>query len=101
MNKEYEVFYGRLGKDPDSRYTQTQKPVCYLSVAIDDETSEGTTWKRVVVWEEQAEKCRIHLKKGSEVFVRGRNQQRSFKGRDGQMVNLEEVNASQVGIVSL
>ena len=55
-----ELFMGRLGKEPDLRYTKTQKPVCYLSVATSREEEQKTKWNKVVVWGKQAELCNIY-----------------------------------------
>jgi single-strand DNA-binding protein len=65
------LFIGRLGKNPELRYTQKQKPVCYLSVAVNKEAEKKTEWNRVVIWGKQAELANQYLKKGNEVFCAG------------------------------
>ena len=56
------IIVGRLGQDPEMRYTQEGKPVTNLSVATDKSWTdasgtkhEQTTWFRVAVWGNQAE----------------------------------------------
>lgn len=69
---------GRLGSEPELRYTPTGKSVCNFSVATDNVWSdkEGvkhstTKWWNVTVWGKVAEACAKYLEKGSTVFVVG------------------------------
>ena len=73
------VIIGRLGRDPEMRYTQAGKPVCSLNVATDEgytndrgEKVDKTEWHKVVFWDRQAETCSQYLAKGSLVFIEGR-----------------------------
>lgn len=70
---------GRLGKDPESRFTPTGKKVAHFSVAVSNrwksregETKESTEWINVEAWGRLAEVCQEYLKKGSLVYVEGR-----------------------------
>ena len=70
---------GRLGKDPESRFTPTGKKVAHFSIAIsnrwrdrDGEMRESTEWVNVEAWERLGETCQQYLKKGSLVYVDGR-----------------------------
>jgi single-strand DNA-binding protein len=70
---------GRLGKDPESRFTPTGKKVAHFSVAISNhwkdregEMRESTEWVNVEAWERLGETCQQYLKKGSLVYVDGR-----------------------------
>lgn len=70
---------GRLGRDPESRFTPTGKKVAQFSVAIsnrwknrDGESKETTEWVNVEAWSRLAEVCQEYLKKGSLVYVEGR-----------------------------
>ncbi len=101
MSQQLDILVGRLGRDPDFRYTQNQKAICYLSVAINDKESESTTWKKVVVWEKQAEQCSVYLKKGSQVFVQGQSQIKEFKNKNGEQKSYEEINAKLVGFTTI
>ncbi len=71
MNVKYEIYYGRLGRDPELEYTVGPKAVCTLSVAVPTKINDKPDWKKVVVWGRQAELCKVQLKKGSEIFVQG------------------------------
>ncbi len=69
---------GRLGKDPDARFTPTGKQVVKFSLAISNrwkkegELQEYTEWINIEAWGRLAEICNEYLRKGSLVFVEGR-----------------------------
>lgn len=96
-NKQYELFFGRLGADPELAYTGKQKAVCKLSVGVNDRETGTTTWKKVVVWGKVAESCNAFLKKGSGVFVQGQSSIKRYPGHDGQERESREVTAWDVG----
>lgn len=80
------IIMGRLGADPELRYTQNQKAVATLSVATSEKGKDGpevTTWHRVVVWGKNAESCGQYLKKGSPVFLEGSLKNNKWEGKDG------------------
>ena len=70
---------GRLGKDPESKFTPTGKKVCHFSLAVSNrwkdkngETKEATEWVNIEAWGRLGEICQEYLKKGSLVFTEGR-----------------------------
>ena len=70
---------GRLGKDPETKFTPTGKKVTQFSVAISNhwkskegEAKEYTEWVNVEAWGRLGEVCAEYLKKGSLIFVEGR-----------------------------
>jgi len=70
---------GRLGKDPESKFTPHGKKVCHFSLAVSNrwkdkngETKEITEWVNIEAWGRLGEVCQEYLKKGSLVFVEGR-----------------------------
>lgn len=70
---------GRLGKDPESKFTPTGKKVCHFSLAVSNrwkdkngETKEATEWVNIEAWGRLGEVCQEYLKKGSLVFLEGR-----------------------------
>jgi len=72
---------GRLGKDPETRFTQAGKKVCSFSVAVSrrwknaaGETNKSTDWFNVDAWGRLGEICQSYLGKGRLVFVEGRLQ---------------------------
>ena len=86
------ILIGNLGRDPEIRYTQDQRPIANLSVATSDrwqdratnEWRDRTEWHRVVCFARLAEICNEYLRKGSKVYIEGRLQTRSWEGQDGQ-----------------
>ncbi len=83
---------GRLGQNPELRYTQTEKPVCNLSVANTTGFGDNrqTHWFTVVCWQGQAEAVAQYLHKGSHVAVTGRLVTRKWEDQDGKnRVNTE------------
>ena len=78
-------FIGRLGRDPEIRYTQSGKAVASFSIACSEKRGgeETTEWVNVVAWEKLAEICGQYLAKGSLVFISGRMQTRKWQDKDG------------------
>lgn len=83
-------LFGRLGRDPELRYTQNQTPVATLNLATTDrekvsgEFQDVTEWHRVVVWGKRAETAAQHLKKGASVAVEGKLKTRSWEDQSGK-----------------
>lgn len=91
------ILTGRLGKNPDLRYTQSGKAVATFSLAVTDNYNrEVTHWLNVVVWNKQAENCSAYLSKGSLVGVEGRIQTRNYENKEGRKVYVTEVVADRV-----
>ncbi len=72
---------GRLGRDPESRYTTTGRQVTQFSVAVtrrwrsaEGEPKEKTEWFNVEAWGRLGEICQEFLSKGRLVYVEGRLQ---------------------------
>lgn len=70
---------GRLGKDPESRFTPTGKKVTTFSLAVSNrwksgsgETKEYTEWINVEAWGRLGEICQEYLRKGSLIYLEGR-----------------------------
>ncbi len=85
------MIIGRLGRDPELRYTSSGTPVCNFSVAVsrrwnsrDGQQQEETEWFRVSAWERLAETCANYLTKGQLVYIEGPVKLERWTGRDGQ-----------------
>jgi single-strand DNA-binding protein len=79
---------GRLGKDPEGKFTPTGKKVSHFSVAISNrwkskegEAKEYTEWVNVEAWGRLGEVCQEYLKKGSLVFLEGRLKTDKFEDK--------------------
>jgi len=84
------LIIGVLGSEPEMRYTPSGKPVTSFSVAVtrgwrtsEGERKEATEWFNVVSWGNLAEICNQHLRKGSQVYIEGRLQTRSWDDAGG------------------
>jgi len=78
------TFIGNLGKDPETRMAGETK-VSNFSLAVtekfkgrDGNMTEKTEWINVVFWGRQSEICEQYLKKGSQVYVEGKLETRSW-----------------------
>jgi len=94
------MIIGRLGQDPDVRYTQSNTAVANLSIATSErykdkqgEWKENTEWHRVVAWGRLAEICQEYLKKGSQVYIEGPIQTRQWEDKEGQTRYTTEIKA--------
>lgn len=67
-------FIGRLGADPETRYSAGGDAICSLRLAVGwkGKDKEGTEWIPCTAFGKLAEICSQYLKKGSQVFVQGR-----------------------------
>ena len=70
---------GRLGKDPEGKFTPTGKQVTRFSLAVtnrwktrDGETKEYTEWINIEAWGRLGQVCQEYLTKGSLVYLDGR-----------------------------
>lgn len=87
---------GRLGRDPETRQTNSGKTICSFSVAVDRRGKDaGTDWFSVTVWERLGELCQEFLTKGRHVTVSGRMQSRQYE-KDGQKVTAWDLVANDI-----
>ena len=100
------LFTGRLGADPEMRFTAQGHAVTTFRVASnrswrssDGESHEDTEWFRVVAWNKLAEVCNQYLVKGMRVYVEGRLQTRQWQDQEGQTRYNTEVIASDMIIL--
>jgi single-strand DNA-binding protein len=97
------MIIGRLGRDPEMRYTPSGKPVTTFSVAVSRNwnTSEGerrseTEWFNVVAWGNLAEICKEYLNKGHQVYIEGRLQSRQWDDEKGGKRTSVEIVANEM-----
>ena len=92
------ILIGRLGKDPELRYTPGGKAVASFSLATserwtsaDGQKNESTTWHNIVAWGKQAEIMKEYLTKGREVYIEGRIDNRSYDDKEGNKKYISEI----------
>jgi len=98
------IIVGRLGKDPEVRYTPSGAAVANFTVATSEEwkdrdtgeKQERTEWHRIVAWRRLGEICGEYLHKGKEVYIEGRLQTRSWEDRDGNTRYITEIVAQNM-----
>lgn len=100
------ILLGRLGQDPELKYTPGGAAVCNFSVATTEswtdkqgQKQEKTEWHRIVVWGKLAELCNQYLAKGRQAFVEGRLQTRSWDDKDGSKRYTTEIMANTVQFI--
>lgn len=97
------MIIGHLGRDPEMRYTPTNRPVTSFSLASTRNwtTAEGekrseTEWFNIVAWGSLAEICNQYLKKGQQVYVEGRLQTRRWEDEQGNKRSAVEIVAREM-----
>lgn len=106
MNKV--ILIGRLVRDPELKYTQSNQAVCKFTLAIDKSLSKDkkeeaeaagrptADFPRVIVWGKMAENASRYLFKGSQCAVDGRIQTGSYQDKDGKTIYTTDVIADRV-----
>ena len=79
------ILIGNLGKDPEMKFTPSGKATCKFSLATNakwtdanGEKKEAVTWHNIETWGRLAEICNKYLHKGSQVYIEGRIDNRSW-----------------------
>lgn len=98
MNKSFLI--GRLTRDPELRYTESQIPVCNFTIAVNrtytnQDGEREADFINIIAWRKQAENIRNYLRKGSQVAVDGRIQTRTYE-QDGVKRYVTEIVADNV-----
>ncbi|UCD98968.1 MAG: single-stranded DNA-binding protein [Chloroflexota bacterium] len=100
------MIIGRLGRDPEMRYTPSGRPVTTFTVATsrtwnssDGERHTETEWFNIVAWGSLAEICNQHLVKGQQVYIEGRLQTRAWEDNNGNKRTSTEIVANEMIIL--
>jgi len=98
MNKAFLI--GRLTRDPELRYTQSNIPVCNFTLAVDrrfkQENGPQADFIPIVAWQKTAEFCAKYFQKGRKVAVSGRIETRTWEDDQGVKHYVTEVIAEEV-----
>ncbi len=97
------ILIGRLGADPEVRYTPDGTMVTNLRLATNEyrkdksgERADRTEWHRIVTFGKLAEICGNYLSKGKLTYIEGRLQTRSWEDKDGIKRSTTEIIASSM-----
>jgi single-strand DNA-binding protein len=100
------MLLGNLGRDPELRYTQGGQAILNLRIATnesflnrDNERQERTEWHSVIIWGKRGEGLNKILSKGSQLFIEGRLQTRSWEDKEGKKRYTTEIVATNVVLV--
>jgi len=99
------ILVGRLGADPEIRYTLDGKPVATMRIATNEVINRGgnketlTEWHRVVAFGRLAEICGEYLRVGTQVYLEGRLRTRKFEDKEGRERYITEVVALSLKIL--
>jgi single-strand DNA-binding protein len=84
------ILIGRLGKDPEVKYTPSGAPVAKFTLATDEvfkdrsgEQQKRTEWHNIVAWNKLAEICGEYLTKGKQVYIEGSIRSRQWEDQAG------------------
>ncbi|MEE8257407.1 MAG: single-stranded DNA-binding protein [Acidobacteriota bacterium] len=101
------ILIGRLGRDPEVKYTPSGQAVAKFSIATDEtykdrngEQQRRTEWHNIVAWRRLAEICGEYLAKGKLVYIEGRIQTRQWEDREGNKRNTTEIVAREMKMLS-
>lgn len=97
------ILVGRLGKDPEVRYTPDGMMVTSFSLATDEQRKDKngervktTEWHRIVTFGKLAEICGKYLVKGKLIYLEGRLQTRAWEDKEGNKRSTTEIIASNM-----
>jgi len=97
------ILIGRLGQNPEIRYTNSGAPVANFTIATSEtwtnkegKKDEKTEWHKIVAWGKLGELCGEYLSKGRRVYIEGKLQTRSWEGKDGNKRYVTEIIAGNV-----
>lgn len=90
------VLIGRLARDPELRYTQSQMAVCRITIAVDKGKDKGADFIPVVIYGKQGENVQRYMSKGRQVAIEGRISTGSYEKKDGTKVYTTDVIADRV-----
>jgi single-strand DNA-binding protein len=97
------ILIGRLGKDPEVRYTPDGMMITNFNLATDEQWKDKngqrvqkTEWHRIVTFGKLADICGQYLSKGKLVFVEGRIQTRAWEDKEGNKRYTTEIVAANM-----
>src|SRR5208282_5102122 len=97
------ILIGRLGRDPELKYTPSGAPVAKFSLATDEsfkdktgEKQEHTEWHNIVAWNKLAEICGEYLTKGKLIYIEGSIRSRQWQDQSGNKRTSYEIIANQM-----
>lgn len=107
MSVNKAILVGRIGKDPETRYTPNGDPVTNCSLATSEtwkdksgEKVEKTEWHSIIFYKKLAEIAGEYLKKGSMIYVEGKLSTRKWQDKDGNDRYTTEIIVGEMKMLS-
>jgi single-strand DNA-binding protein len=101
------ILIGRLGADPELRYSLEGKPVVTMRIATNEviirqngDKETQTEWHRIVAFGKLAETCAEYLETGSQIYVEGSLRYRKILDRSGFTRVIPEIFAETIKFLS-
>ncbi len=98
MSVNKAILIGHLGKDPELKYLANGRAVATFSLATNENWTDKsgqkqtkTTWHNLVAWGKQAEVINEYCRKGKQLYIEGRIENRSWDKDDGSKGYISEV----------
>ena len=101
-DKNLVILIGRLGQDPEVRYTAAGDAVANCTMATseswtkDGSKQEKTTWHRLVLWRRVGEIAAQYCKKGSKIYVEGAISNREYEDNNGVKKHISEITVKEL-----
>jgi single-strand DNA-binding protein len=97
------ILIGRLGRDPEMKFTASGVPMARFSLATDEsfkdrsgEQQKRTEWHNIVAWNKLAEICSQYLTKGKQIYIEGRISSRQWQDQSGNKRTTYEIIAQRM-----
>src|SRR5260370_31256727 len=97
------ILLGRLGSDPETRYTSGGQGVCNFSLATDEsfkdrngEKQKRTEWHKIVIWGKLAEVAQQYVHKGDLLYLEGKIQTNTWDDREGNKRETKQIVVSNL-----
>jgi len=104
------ILIGNVGRDPNVRYVDADRPVATFSLATSDpaytlpngtQVAERTDWHNIVTWGKLAKQVEMYVKKGNKLYVEGSIHSRSYEDKGGILRHVTEIWADKIEFCSL
>ena len=100
------ILIGRLGRDPELRYTPSGAAVCSFSIATDESYTdregqkvERTEWHNVVMYQKLGELAHQYLKKGGQVYIEGSIRSREYTDKENVKRKVFEIIGNEMTLL--
>lgn len=97
------ILLGRLGRDPELKYTTSGMAICNFSIATSEKNKQGeekTEWHRCVSFQKTGELIAQYVQKGDELYVEGKISYGKYTNKDGVEIPTADIIVNQMNFIS-